>query len=568
MESNNDPILKIVELDVYRLSKIDAYELAKQFRLRIPSDPNQITTQKLRQLLAFTKELCKTSQNNLELQAALAEILIEGTLSPENQVKFPKLIEFQNLLEPFYDTPENVCINRNFSASTSSQSHIYENLQSPQEKLLTERKVFVENSGHSSVESDYENPINLDKTNLELNNRAPKLNIPSVQVETNNREMAQAPAPEQIPLIKPINFSGSSYEDVGEFLTRFEIASKCNKWSESTKISLLPCYLTSYASKWFTDYSQENPGVQFDTIITNLKIAFGSPSQKIDLQETLNSRIQNTQESPLQYFYIIRNLCKKLDQNMRDEQIINYTTKGLLPSYFDALMYFDHTTLAEFQSNLAKLESKMILKKQNSRIHGNLITSEPTLLTQETVPNANTHDNKTVHFQDSTNQQLVNAITELNNKLSKLELEPHQTSVSHGRAHQSRRDASPYRKNSPSYGRDKYQYYRTNDRSTERNRYRSSSRSRDRNHRNPYFENRYRTNFRDGNRNNHVRKSENRRYNCEICAMDNHYTRECAFNVKSKNFRGRSKFQDPSEMKQDRSSQSASSKWDNNPKNV
>lgn len=54
---------------------------------------------------------------------------------------------------------------------------------------------------------------------------------------------------------------------------------------------------------------------------------------------------------------------------------------------------------------------------------------------------------------------------------------------------------------------------------------------------------------------------------CEICSMDNHYTRECAFNAKSKNFRGRSRERKPFDNNYNPRSNSRSPKRDSRPKN-
>lgn len=557
MDSN---LLNIIETDIYRLSKIEAYELAKQFRLKVPPNPSQITVNELRHLLAQIKELCKEAQDDQELQVALAEILVDNTLSPANQIKFPKLVQFQSLLEPFYDCPENVYVNK----SSSSTSNLYQNIenQQTQDKLLTDRKLFSSNSDHSSLDSNYEDPKELkSKSEFQLKPPVFKENSSSVSIQQDRINMAQNV--EQIPLIKPINFAGNSFEDVGEFLARFDIASKCNKWSDPTKIALLPCYLTSYASKWFSDYNQENQGVDFDTIVSELKKAFGSPTHKIELQETLDSRVQNSQETPLQYFYVIKNLCKKIDPAMREDQIINYTTKGLQPSYFDALLYLDHTNLNEFQNNLAKLESKLILKKQNSRIHNCQTTSENSLLTLETQTSSN-NSTKSVQFQESSSQHLVNAITELNNKLSKFEIGPRRYSGSNERAHSSRREASPYGDDSTN---NTFHRNRSFSRSPDTNRFRNSSRSRERHASNPHFNKKYNSNYRARNYY-QPQRSERRRYNCEICSMDNHYTRDCAFNSKSKSFRGRSKFQNSFNRNPTRESNSVSPKRHNTPKNA
>lgn len=537
---------EIVGLDFYNQSKIENLKLAAEYRLKLPTDPSKITLTKLRQLLAIVKKIYKDATYDEKLVDALKQLFFFDNLSKEDADRYPDLIEYKTLIEPYYDTAENTELKSTLdqgtfnlpSGSKAEETH---------EKLLTVRKQF--NQLKIQIEQlDSGNVNNEDSSSiLPINIVNEQLNLVQKQLKTleNNLTVNMAEANEQIPLIKPISFSGGSLECVNEFLKRFEIAARCNKWTPATKVSLLPCYTTSYASKWIFSYLEDNPNVNFETLAADLKKAFGFSNQKFDLQQTLEDRVQCESESPCQYFYVIKDLCRKINPNMSDQEVIQFTTRGLLPRYFDTLMYMEHETLNEFQKNLAKIESKLYQKNVNSKKHhlntSSLNSQDNAFLlqnvSQETAQKSDELSKaKLVRFDAQT--EIVNVLTDLQNKIKDLEI----GGTSNRRSRSRERSFSPkHDRSNLNYDRPKFDYKRQNSYSNRshspspyRN-YRNNSRTR-LNHDNRNYSshnNSYRVNrpF-----HNNYNKKHDVVYNCQICKMNNHHTDECGFNLRSHNF--------------------------------
>lgn len=275
-----------------------------------------------------------------------------------------------------------------------------------------------ENSKHSVIGS--KDLTTTFKSNLPSVNNT--YNVPEVQAHVFIKQDVSLPkmAEENRILIKPIVYSGDKYENIHEFLYRFDMAAEANFWGNETKKRLFPCHLQSYALKWYTDFLMDSPNVDFDTLKREIKKAFSSENYIEELKYTLENRVQGSDESPVQYLYTIKDLCRKINPAMTEHEIINYVTKGLQPLYFNALMYLDSANMTEFQANLKKLETKFLMQKVNAKKH-NLGTpsSENFNLIQDLT------QTKSVTFSEKpldTTAQFVNVLADISQKLTDLTL--------------------------------------------------------------------------------------------------------------------------------------------------
>jgi len=509
----------ITDIDIYTLNKDNALRLARDYKLKIPSDPQSITVSELRQKLSLSKEIYKKAKRDVVFQEILSNVLQGNTLSDQDAKDYPQLLEFQTLIENTYETVyeeyEPPVVTQ--TSNTASNIPNYENSQIDlHEKLLSNRKHFNLNDKQTSNEDPTkETDV---KTNIELSNfrGLPSSTKPN-QVNMSNSNI------ENIPLIKPSVFSGQQHENVSEFLKKYELAARCNRWSDRTKLDLFGTYTSGIAYKWYSDFMDLEPSTTWDNLKTNFKKSFGQTGFLFDIQTTLDNRIQHENETPLQFYFEIRNLCRQINPSMDDEQIINYTIKGLRPNYFDEIVRMDSSNLTDFQEKLSKLQSIQALKQQNTRKYNMHYGFDYAQSINAVVSNTNqeqilkpksVHFNPTATYQQSKSPELLNAITELTKAVSELKL------------NKSKIDSDP----SPKPQDNKYVHKRYSSRSPKR--YDSHTYSRQRS---PSPGQYYKRKQHYYNRNSSTNSysHHDRRYNCDICKRDNHFTKNCYFNKKN-----------------------------------
>lgn len=585
---------RIISIDFYQLTKEACIELARSYSLKLPSNPSDIRSRELRPKLALLKDIYKLAHRDSEFAAVLEHLRNSRTLPSENLEKYPQLNDCQDLFENVYDevareTPslhdtassnlhgDTSIFSSNRLPVNSSQTIVNNNiafdsgyllhntflpsttqprLRTPILNSLFERELEQDNllsSGRSYLPSGNSHSFNGIGLRLAPQTHHP---IPSEQNRNESTAMAEA---EIIPPVKPTSYSGLSHENVTDFITKFNLVAKINRWRDETKINLLLTYVSGYASKWLSSYMKDNPGVTWNVLEENFLKAFGQSSHKYELQNLLETRVQSDAETPLQYYYTIRNLCQQIDPAMSEELIINHTIKGLNPTLFDKIVACNNTSLAVFQENLSKLEIQAQMKLQNARKFGFHANSTPT--SGATASNGFTHENS-VHFDNELGKHdIVAALADIRNHMRNLDIE-------HDR--RTRRDYSPHssrnhyhhspadlRRGSPHYGsRDDFRTgryeqrnnYRANHHDYREDRRPADSRDRWSRSKSPhqgrspwryqndskYSDRRSFTKHRTPERGcKEARADEQKRYDCEICNNNSHQTKYCKFNPRN-----------------------------------
>lgn len=564
---------EITEIDIYKSNKDQLLLLAQKYKLKLPVHESLVTVQILRKALALTKDVFRRAQIDQEFLQTLAQVFFNNELPRDLGKKFPTLVEYKELLEHFYDTPENISFvsgsedfsstqNQHLQTANSDPNQTTDNLKgnnlqtvqlesakktackirevrenidalkaqlesegatnvtnslvfktdtgkeclyendliNPDHgKLLSNRKLFDSTTQDSSLESI--TSVNEINTKDRLLNKGFKIQttplpeIPNVHLGLNKGQPQKIPyyeepivgremAEEIKILIKPIVFSGSSYEHVTEFLYRFQMAADANFWGIETRKRLFPCYLTSYALQWFTDFIATNPNADFETLKREIQTAFSSENYTEELKFSLESRVQGQDESPIQFLYTIKDLSRKAYPNITEQEMIAYVTKGLRPKYFNALMYLESPNMEAFQTNLRKLESKFLMQKVNAKKHNLEVPQTEHVHLMNDVQAETARNTKSVQFSEpiiGPSGQFLNMLTDISQKLENLKFEkpdhtPVTTELAAGRHHSpssydrpnsnsfnrtSRRDSfeqSRYNKQSPSRIYDKNRY--------------------------------------------------------------------------------------------------------------
>lgn len=555
----------ITKVHINSLNKEQALNLARDYQIQITPDQ---TLSDLRPKLSTVREVYK----NAEKDEAFCEILkqfLDGEELPESVFQeYPQLSGLSKVLENSYETivTQSYSTNSDSIATTTIHQPVYQNFETNKFGDNSTGNNFTENK-QSQVLKTF--PITTASATITVNSvlvTPPKNTVHNPQLDI-FRNMAEVPK-EKLPLVKPTSFSGQSHESVQEFLRKYELSARCNRWSDRTKLDLFCTYTSGVAYKWVTDFMDTRPEASWADLKSEFTKSFGHSGTTYDLQSTLDARVQCDNEKPVQFFFEIRDICRKIDPDMTDKQIITYTMKGLKPAYFDEVIRMDSNNLVQFQENLATIESREQLRSQNLRKHTLHQGFDVPYLSQQVGydPSFNhSHVQRNVHFNTMHTQpapvpavqtpyappELLNVIKDISERMTKLEMrndnntskpvlpssprrEEYQSdsrhasyrSTSHGRFQGRNQSPSPYRERQHKYTSNHDSRSRAFSPAQHHNSRRGDG------HHSDNFRYRSSKSPHSSRNSRYPHNNSGRQYNCSICKMDNHSVDQCSFNRK------------------------------------
>lgn len=135
-----------------------------------------------------------------------------------------------------------------------------------------------------------------------------------------------------------------------EFLKAYKIASQANNWNDMLQMCYFVNCLRDSAAIWFRNFAKRNPNANWAKTLKAFKDTFVGPNHEEDLKYKLVSRRQKPDESLLEYYYAIIDLCDELDLTLDDNEMMRRVTSGLLPYYKHMFTISRPKTLIEFES--------------------------------------------------------------------------------------------------------------------------------------------------------------------------------------------------------------------------
>lgn len=170
-------------------------------------------------------------------------------------------------------------------------------------------------------------------------------------------------------IIKPDNFSG--HGDVRQFFKQFEKASLINNWNNWDKINFLSIFLKDTAGAFLENLENKKDNWTWDKIKYEFLVEFQPIGCSILLKSKLENRRQDDLKSITSFITDIKNLCKQVDKNMKEEEICTYILKGI-----NEPILHDNSNLNKLKDNLKKYE--LMIFRINNR--GPIIHNEYTNL--------------------------------------------------------------------------------------------------------------------------------------------------------------------------------------------
>lgn len=308
MEIEWDPSL--AQEDIYRLPKEQLQGILTKFRVSYKEDDNVAT---LRAIVSAIRNIVK--KHNTPTVRDAFNTLVQGKTKLEERVV-----------------------------------ETYPDLGKIQEYLIERENIYYQVPHRDEGTQTVENKVD---EQLPLNRPLPL--VPKLE-----EKMA-----ENLPLISAGTFNGLQSENPNEFIDKYEIAAKSNNWQNRTKVNLFPAHLAGNALAWHTYYTKNGQVDNWEELKTKFIDTFRPVAQANSLQLILDKKVQQRDQSALNYFLEILAICRRYDQDITDKQIINYVIQGLQPEICERILNEKSDTIEELESSLRKIELHRGIQKQN-----------------------------------------------------------------------------------------------------------------------------------------------------------------------------------------------------------
>jgi len=171
------------------------------------------------------------------------------------------------------------------------------------------------------------------------------INIKEVDMTDNKR-----------PYFKPNKFSGSISDNVDSFLKQYNRAALINGWSDNDKTLYIPAFLEGPALTFFDNIQNDITNIKWVDLEENLRKEFEPIAQTEMIRLILEKRKQLEDESTVSYINEAESLCRRIDKNMSQEEIVRNIMKGLRPNIARYIGIMNNKNLNELKENVRKYE--------------------------------------------------------------------------------------------------------------------------------------------------------------------------------------------------------------------
>jgi len=158
------------------------------------------------------------------------------------------------------------------------------------------------------------------------------------------------------PYFKPTNFSGSISDNIDSFLKKYNRAAIINGWSESEKTQYIPVFLESSALTFYENIIDSGENINWTELEKKLRLEFEPIAQTDMLRLMLEKRKQLPDEPTVSYINEAESLCRRIDNNMSQVEMVRNIMKGLKPSIARYIGIMGNENLSELKSNVRKYE--------------------------------------------------------------------------------------------------------------------------------------------------------------------------------------------------------------------
>lgn len=164
-------------------------------------------------------------------------------------------------------------------------------------------------------------------------------------------------------IIKSPSFYDGMKEDVDDWLEKLESRFIMAGWDDEQKLRFISIHLQGDAYKWWINVASKIK--TWSMFTREIRQAFGSTKAKEIAFEQLRNYKQTLNQSIIQYYEKIIELCKKVDSNMSDTMKLHYLMAGMKDSMKIHMGLHDPQTTDAFLKFARKFEDILSLINLN-----------------------------------------------------------------------------------------------------------------------------------------------------------------------------------------------------------
>ncbi|UYV78724.1 ASPRV1 [Cordylochernes scorpioides] len=174
----------------------------------------------------------------------------------------------------------------------------------------------------------------------------------------------------------PSIFSGEDGEDLQEWLKGYARVARYNHWDETLCLTKVYFYLSGTALKWFEN--NEESIQTWKEFTSQLENVFGKKeNSKLQAEKKLKTRAQLKGESTECYIQDVLCLCKEVDPQMSEEDIISHLMKGIAEELYQALLPRDVQSTEQFITECRRVEALRCRRVTPTRYEAETIRPHP-----------------------------------------------------------------------------------------------------------------------------------------------------------------------------------------------
>lgn len=158
------------------------------------------------------------------------------------------------------------------------------------------------------------------------------------------------------PYFEPGKFTGNNSENVDSFLKNYQRAALINGWSESEKSLYIPVFLEGTALIFYDNIMDTVENINWSDLEKKFRLEFEPIAQTHMLRIMLEKRKQKPDEQSVSYINEVESLCRRIDKDMSQGEMVQSIMKGLKPKILRGIGMLGNKTLDEFKKNVRKYE--------------------------------------------------------------------------------------------------------------------------------------------------------------------------------------------------------------------
>ena len=158
------------------------------------------------------------------------------------------------------------------------------------------------------------------------------------------------------PYFKPNNFTGSISENIDTFLKKYDRAAIINGWTEAEKTQYIPVFLEGSALTFYDNIIDSGEDLKWADLEKKFRLEFEPIAQTDMLRLMLEKRKQLPDEHTVSYINDAESLCRRIDKDMSQGEMVRSIMKGLKPKILRCIGILGNETLDEFKKNVRKYE--------------------------------------------------------------------------------------------------------------------------------------------------------------------------------------------------------------------